>query len=79
MGDKGIEPLTFRVWSERSTTELVARILTQWTYRESNPDLFHAMEPFYRYTIGPSEKKSEACLCIYFERRAFIEDIGPDC
>ncbi len=25
-----------------------------WTYGESNPDLFHAMEPFYRYTIGPS-------------------------
>ena len=24
-----------------------------WTYGESNPDLFHAMEPFYRYTIGP--------------------------
>ena len=26
---------------------------TEWTYGESNPDLFHAMESFYRYTIGP--------------------------
>lgn len=25
-----------------------------WTHGESNPDLFHAMEPFYRYTMGPS-------------------------
>ncbi len=24
-----------------------------WTYGESNPDLLHAMEAFYRYTIGP--------------------------
>ena len=24
-----------------------------WTHGESNPDLFHAMEPFYRYTMGP--------------------------
>ena len=24
-----------------------------WTHRESNPDLFHAMELFYRYTMGP--------------------------
>lgn len=26
-----------------------------WTYGESNPDLVHAMDAFYRYTIGPSE------------------------
>jgi hypothetical protein len=26
----------------------------EWTHGESNPDLFHAMEPFYRYTMGPS-------------------------
>ena len=25
-----------------------------WTHGESNPDLLHAMEPFYRYTMGPS-------------------------
>jgi hypothetical protein len=25
-----------------------------WTHGESNPDLFHAMESFYRYTMGPS-------------------------
>ena len=24
-----------------------------WTYGESNPDLVHAMDAFYRYTIGP--------------------------
>ena len=30
-----------------------------WTYGESNPDLFHAMELFYRYTMGPSEKQNE--------------------
>ena len=28
-----------------------------WTHGESNPDLFHAMEPFYRYTMGPSEDR----------------------
>ena len=26
-----------------------------WTHGESNPDLFHAMELFYRYTMGPVE------------------------
>ena len=30
-----------------------------WTHGESNPDLFHAMELFYRYTMGPSEKQNE--------------------
>ncbi len=25
----------------------------EWTYGESNPDPLHAMEVFYRYTIGP--------------------------
>ena len=25
----------------------------KWTYGESNPGLLHAMEPCYRYTIGP--------------------------
>src|SRR3989344_5631684 len=32
------------------------RAFLVWTYRESNPDLFHAMEPFYRYTIGPQRE-----------------------
>src|SRR6185503_19608111 len=27
-----------------------------WTHGESNPDLFHAMESFYRYTMGPLEE-----------------------
>lgn len=26
-----------------------------WTHGESNPDLLHAMEAFYRYTMGPFE------------------------
>lgn len=34
--------------------------LCPWTHGESNPDLFHAMESFYRYTMGPIE-----CAQIY--------------
>jgi hypothetical protein len=30
-----------------------------WTYGESNPDLVHAMDAFYRYTIGPSFEQNE--------------------
>lgn len=29
------------------------RSVILWTYGESNPDLVHAMDAFYRYTIGP--------------------------
>ena len=36
-----------------------------WTHRESNPDLFHAMEPFYRYTMGPSEEQIESSLSLF--------------
>ncbi len=50
-----------------------------WTYRESNPDLFHAMEPFYRYTIGPSEDSKWMLAYTLSERRVYIDplDIGP--
>lgn len=29
-----------------------------WTYGESNPALIHAMDAYYRYTIGPSRDRS---------------------
>src|SRR5687768_2327463 len=39
--------------AEPSARFAIMHMSKLWTYRESNPDLFHAMEPFYRYTIGP--------------------------
>ncbi len=42
-----------------------------WTHGESNPDLFHAMEPFYRYTMGPTENRNEYTTFISFERRPY--------
>jgi hypothetical protein len=41
--------------------------LMLWTYGESNPDLFHAMEPFYRYTIGPYNNERIAFILDFFE------------
>lgn len=51
-----------------------------WTYGESNPDLVHAMDAFYRYTIGPSEKQGKNTLYSYFFRATGLygsADIGP--
>ena len=38
--------------------ELRLPFVHMWTYGESNPDLVHAMDAFYRYTIGPFELSS---------------------
>jgi hypothetical protein len=37
-----------------------------WTHGESNPDLVHAMDAFYRYTMGPSEKQNENTIFLIF-------------
>ncbi len=30
------------------------QIFSLWTYGESDPELVHAMDVYYRYTIGPN-------------------------
>ena len=37
----------------RSPEAILLKNRVMWTYGESNPGLLHAMEPCYRYTIGP--------------------------
>ena len=48
-----------------------SRSVILWTYGESNPDLLHAMEAFYRYTIGPSEDRKRKLAYSFSERRVY--------
>gem|GEM_PF-2330715 len=42
-------------------------VFIPWTHGESDPDLFHAMEPFYRYTMGPSVAKKSKIIIQWIE------------
>lgn len=46
-------PKTIQAPNTSAITEKVDFLFIFWTYRESNPDLIHAMDPFCHYTIGP--------------------------
>ena len=45
--------LFFKCGLPRVSSEFIEERI-EWTYGESNPDPLHAMEVFYRYTIGPN-------------------------
>ena len=45
------------------------RSLFLWTHGELNPDLVHAMDAFYRYTMGPNEKDNTS-ISYYLRTRS---------
>ena len=55
----------FLYWRPKKTIPKMPLFRYLWTYGESNPDLVHAMDAFYRYTIGPSEGE-RGCLHTLF-------------